>query len=141
MICKEHQAVFKKALRAGRLKATPKRLAMLEVFAHNSKPMSIAGLSKKISDQADIATLYRNVESMAKLNLLNRLRLGDKKDYYEYAQKLHHHHLVCLNCGKLSDVDICKAPQISGRTLSEAGFAKLNSHQLEFFGICKQCNN
>lgn len=141
MICGQHNEQFKSALRKARLKATPGRLNILEIFAHQPKPLSIAALKFRMPGSADLVTLYRNAEILCALGFLNRVRLQDKKDYFEFAHKAHHHHLVCANCGKVSDVGDCKVRPISSQSLKSAGFAKINNHQLEFFGVCKQCNN
>jgi Fur family ferric uptake transcriptional regulator len=141
MVCGEHNELFKSVLRNARLKATPIRLGMLEVFAHQPKPISILSLRAKIPGSADIVTLYRNVETLCKLGLLNRVHLQAKKDYFEFAQKAHHHHLICTGCGKVKDVEDCKVQKISNQNLKNAGFAKINNHQLEFFGICKKCKH
>jgi Fur family ferric uptake transcriptional regulator len=141
MLCNQHKEVFPSLLRGQRLKATPIRLAILEVFAHQPKPISILDLKAKISGDCDVVTLYRNADVLCKLGLLNRIRLGDKKDYYEFAQKAHHHHLVCNFCGKVSDIQDCEIGEISKQDLKLAGFAEVSRHSLEFFGICKQCNN
>jgi len=141
MICNRHNQEFRIALRQARLKATPIRLGMLEAFAHQPKPVSIRDLTARLPQSADVVTLYRNAESLCKLGLLNRVRLWDKKEYFEFAHKAHHHHLVCTSCGKVSDVGDCKVQIIPNKVLKTAGFAKIKNHQLEFFGLCKQCNN
>jgi Fur family transcriptional regulator, ferric uptake regulator len=140
MVCIEHKNEFKALLNKGKLKATPGRLGLLEIFAHNGKPISIQSLKSKIGRKTDLATLYRNAEIMTRLGLLSRVRLLDKKDYYELAEKNgHHHHLVCTGCGKVSDIGFCRVKPIDRKILKSSGFAFINNHSLEFFGQCKAC--
>jgi Fe2+ or Zn2+ uptake regulation protein len=141
MVCREHNEQFKIALKKARLKVTPARLGMLEVLAHKTMPVSILELREKLLKSANIVTLYRNAESLCSAGLLSKIHLQDKKDYYEFSKKEHHHHLVCIKCGKVSDVMNCKVQKISEQNLKIAGFEKINYHQLEFFGICQLCNN
>ncbi len=141
MDCKEHKASFTNFLKAQKLKVTPSRMDLLDIFAHEQKPISIAGLKTKIQLSTDLATLYRNVEKLVELGLLQRIRLQDKKDYYEFTQKAHHHHLVCTECGKVSDISMCEIKTVSPVLLRIAGFARINNHQLEYFGVCSKCVN
>ena len=141
MLCKEHQREFKGFLKAKKLKATPARLEFLEIFAHEKKPISIRQLKTKVQLKTDLVTLYRNAEIFTGLGLLNRINLGSQKDYFEFAKKNHHHHLICTRCGKVSDVSSCQVGVISNQTIKSAGFAHVSKHSLEFFGLCRQCVN
>ena len=140
MVCKQHENEFKTVLRSKDLKATPARLAMLEVFAHSQKPLCIKELEQQTSG-TDVVTLYRNVGDLAKKGVLNRIRLQDKKDYYEFGSNAHHHHLVCSSCGKVVDIQSCDVKPISQKLLERNGFGSFESHSLEFFGVCKKCSN
>jgi Fur family ferric uptake transcriptional regulator len=139
MQCKQHINEFKLFFRGQGLKATLGRLEILDVFAHQAKPISIGELKSKIGGSTNLVTLYRNVETLAKIGILNRIRLQDKKDYYEFAYKTHHHHLVCSECGKVSDVEACNIPTINPKILKQSGFAQIKNHRLEFFGLCVSC--
>jgi Fe2+ or Zn2+ uptake regulation protein len=140
MVCKQHAKQFQTDLKSRGLKATPKRLGILDFFAHVKKPVSICELKSKISPKADLVTLYRNLEVFTKLGLLSRIWLGDKKEYFEFAKNKHHHHLVCTACGRVSDIESCIVGDIPKQSLAAASFANIKNHQLEFFGICKKCN-
>jgi Fur family ferric uptake transcriptional regulator len=139
MECKQHKTELKILLNNKKLKATPGRLGLLDIFIHQAKPISVAELKSKVGDKTDLVTLYRNAEILTKIGALKRIRLQDKKDYYEFAQKAHHHHLVCTNCGKVSDVKACAIKPINNKILKLSGFVKIESHSLEFFGVCKMC--
>ncbi len=139
MECNEHKTSFQNYFKTQGLKSTPARLMLLDIFAHLTKPISIQELKKKIGAKVDLVTLYRNAETLCKAGILNKIQLGESKDYYEFAKLAHHHHLVCTGCGKVSDVENCKVSPIHEQVLKKSGFAKITKHSLEFFGLCKQC--
>jgi len=139
--CKQHSQTFKVALRGKKLKATPGRIAVLDIFAHNAKPLSIKEIKKIVGKQgSDVATLYRNTESLTKEGLLVKVNLNGKNAAYELSSRGHHHHLICKSCGKVSDVKISTNPELDKQALKGAkDFFSVAHHSLEFFGICKKC--
>jgi Fur family ferric uptake transcriptional regulator len=140
MNCVTHSKTIKQQLKGNKLKATPARLGLLDVFEHVKKPLSVTELAQKLGRLGvDKATLYRNVESLEALGLLKKIHLADRQEYYELAGRHHHHHLVCKICGKVSDVEGCKIISTNKNLLKKSGFAKITDHSLEFFGICNNC--
>jgi len=139
--CKQHSQTFKVALRGKKLKATPGRIAVLDIFAHHSKPLSIKEIKSIVGKQGvDVATLYRNTESLTKEGLLVKVNLNGKNASYELASRKHHHHLICQKCGLINDVKIISRPDLNKQALGRAkDFSKVTAHSLEFFGICKKC--
>jgi len=52
----------------------------------------------------------------------------------------HHHHIVCEQCGALEDIENCNQVSLQKEILKHSkSFKVINSHSLEFFGICKNC--
>ncbi len=137
--CKVHALESKAQLKSGGLKITPARLAVLDVFKHAKKPLSVKELAKLLTGpDPDIVTLYRNLEVLEKLGLLQPIQLQDQQVRYELAGD-HHHHLVCEVCGKVVDVKDCDFGSLPKGVIKKSGFATVNRHSLEFFGTCSNC--
>jgi Fur family transcriptional regulator, ferric uptake regulator len=131
---------LKDKLKTHKLKSTSARLALLDIFEHNKKPLSVKGLAEKLdSTGVDTVTLYRNVESLENAGLLKRIFIDNKQAYYELESQEHHHHLICKVCGKISDITGCSATISNKNLLKINGFAKVTGHSLEFFGVCNNC--
>ncbi len=139
--CKQHEAVLQTALRGKKLKATPGRMAILDIFTHTEKPLSIKELKAKVGlTGPDMATLYRNTESLTLEGMLTKVNLGGKNASYELASRKHHHHLICSSCGLVNDITISSRPGLNAQALARAkDFSTVSGHSLEFFGICKKC--
>jgi Fur family ferric uptake transcriptional regulator len=72
------------------------------------------------------------------LDLVCRVPLEDGSVRYQLSEGGHHHHLVCRNCGKVtefSDLEIDAHIQEQARV---HGFA-LQGHSLELYGLCNDC--
>ena len=95
-----------------------------------------------------LATVYRTLELLTRIGLVSKFDTGDDRARYEFADpagtKGHHHHLVCTSCRKIVDYKdfIKEETELLRRT--EEGLAKkygfrINSHIIQFYGLCKDC--
>ena len=102
-------------------------------------PLEVSGVAKELGSRAHLATIYRTLEKLVKVGLLERIDFQEGKFRYEYV-KSHHHHAVCTECGKVEDVieEGSEIEAIESRVKKESGFA-VKRHILELFGICNKC--
>jgi Fur family ferric uptake transcriptional regulator len=121
-------------------KATPARLALLALFKKTGKPISIKYIQEHLGTKdTDQATVYRMVNALEQSGVVKYVDLKHGHGHYELASSSHHHHAVCEKCGKIQDVS-CDTKTLQAKILKSSGFAKINEHSLEFFGICKSCD-
>lgn len=122
------------------LKVTPERLSILDVLGRVKTPLSVKDLKEKLkSTNIDQATIYRNMESLTKSGVIRLVNFQHDHNHYELANEGHHHHLICEGCGKVVDVSKCDTSKIEQEVKKLGKFATINSHALEFFGLCKSC--
>ena len=88
----------KAELRAAGSRATPGRLALLEVLERERHPLSVAQLEVKLP-QINTVTLYRALDVLVAAGLVRKGIGVDRTAHFEYAARPHHHHLVCTDCG------------------------------------------
>ena len=137
--CATHAPLLKEQLREYNLKVTPARLDILDILTHTKKPISIQDLNLKLKN-TDLATLYRTLETLKDLGMVTQVDFQHGHAHYELATRGHHHHLICQKCGKVADISKCDTSGLEKQALKIGGFAKINSHSLEFFGVCNSCN-
>lgn len=120
---------------------TQQRELIAENVLNFSTPFSTEELSQKKQVQdIDLATVYRFINSLLKLNLLTPIDFQDGVLRYEYISKKsqhHHHHVICRKCRDIRPVDICLSPQQLNK-LQNLGYKEI-SHNLEFFALCANC--
>lgn len=88
----------------------------------------------------DRASIYRTVELFIELGIIERIQMGWKyKIELSDAYSHHHHHMSCINCGRLlSFAENHKLEDVLEEISKEYGFTP-TAHQIEIRGYCKHC--
>ena len=86
----------------------------------------------------NISTAYRTLELLKGLKLVTETDLGEGRLRYHPADKGHHHHLVCRECGAIIDLDESTLSLVRGVLLQEYEFIADLRH-LAIFGRCINC--
>jgi Fur family ferric uptake transcriptional regulator len=121
----------------GGVKTTKNRLAVLDVLLQKQKPFSVLEIKDRLKN-TNIVTIYRVLDLLVKSKIVSRVMVSENSVKFEYV-KNHHHHLVCTSCGYIEDVQLCPVATINIKT--NKNFTQILGHSLEFFGICKACDN
>lgn len=141
MNCKIHSSQITAKLRKNKLKVTPARLELLDIFSHAKRPLSVDEIFSMFKNsKTDRVTLYRNIGALENLGLVKKISLKKRQSYYELVTDHHHHHLICKVCGKIKAVSACFVDKISKQLLKTADFSSITDHSLELFGICSSCS-
>lgn len=124
-------------LREAGMRATPGRVALIEVLAKESKPASVQQIERKLKGVMNQVTLYRALEALAAAGIVSRVNLEHDHAHFELLTgRPHHHHVICRNCGHVADIDLAHEHFPERRV---PGFAKIERYSLELFGICTKC--
>ncbi len=121
---------------------TPIRAQIVEIFINSSTPISATDLIESfiiLKIKVNKTTIYRELDFLSGKGLLKGIEFGEGKKRYELDTGHHHHHLVCLNCKKVEDVDLKTDLTAEEKLIEKNTGFKIESHSLEFFGYCKNC--
>jgi Fur family ferric uptake transcriptional regulator len=121
-------------------KKTPARLAINDFFSSVNTPVDVEQIVQHLRSQkleTNKVTVYRILDFLFKNRIINRVEFGEGKYRYE-LKKNHHHHLVCTNCGKIEEVEGDFLKKMEDDIFKSKKF-KVESHSLEFFGLCEDC--
>lgn len=130
-------------LRESDLRATPARLAVLSLLEKSVKPVdvtTIIGYLNKKNIKVDPVTAFRIVNVFTDKGLTKKVQLQEGKFRYELSSQTDHHHLICRKCGDIEDISDCNIDVLEKEIERKKGF-NVQSHSLEFFGICKACRH
>jgi Fur family ferric uptake transcriptional regulator len=133
-------------LQARQHKMTPQRQMILQVFierpGEHLSAEEVQGILRDNFDSFGMATVYRNIELLTDLELLQKIDLGDGKARYELNTKEptshNHHHLICIACGKISEFNDDLLDGLERSIFEKCGF-EVTDHQVKFFGYCQEC--
>jgi Fur family transcriptional regulator, peroxide stress response regulator len=82
-------------------------------------------------------TVYRNLQVLAEDGVISVLHINGAKSRYEAIQESHYH-FRCEKCGRVSDIDMPVRLDLERQAAKTIGL-RVSSHQLEFRGLCKEC--
>ncbi len=131
---------FRAACRARGLSITPQRLEIYRALVargdHPSPEMLYESVRERIPNLS-LATVYKTVEMLTDLGLLqpvsplhDRMRLDPNMEP--------HHHLVCVRCRAVVDVDAEAVETLRLPPAARQGF-KVFGGTAHFSGLCPEC--
>lgn len=120
-----------------RLTAT--RSQLLRILESSKSPISAEEILTRLS--VNKTTVYRQLDSLVKQGIASPVTFTDRTTRYESAKLGHHHHLVCTKCQKVTDVCIPENIDQQVEPIAAAKKFRITFHQLEFFGLCADCQS
>jgi Fur family ferric uptake transcriptional regulator len=124
-----------------RQRTTRQRVAVAELLAESGdfrSAQEIHAALRARGDSVGLATVYRNLGLMAELGEVDTLVRDDGETVYRQCSDMHHHHLVCRQCGRTIEIAGPAVEKWANAVATEHGFTDV-SHQLELFGLCATC--
>jgi len=121
---------------------TPQRLMILSAIENSDDHISAEEIYAQVTAKyphVNISTVYRTLELLKKLGLVTETDLGGGRVRYHPAEKGHHHHLVCIECGTVIDLDESLLSSLKSMLLHEYKFSADLKH-LAIFGRCANCS-
>jgi Fur family transcriptional regulator, ferric uptake regulator len=124
--------------RGGR--ATPARRLLLGALLANRGHRSAEELAvdvQALAPDVNLSTIYRNLDELERLKIVDRTRLGDGPATYHLASATHGH-LVCERCGSMIEVPDTLFGDLAEATRQRYGFA-IDPHRFAVIGLCADC--
>ena len=130
------------------LKVTKQRLLVLQALAScpdkHLTAEEIYTIIKADCPEIGLATVYRTIQLLLELNLIDRINLDDGFVRYEIGSvgendsKHHHHHLICRSCGKVLSFQDDLLEELEDKIKETTGFQVVD-HEVKLYGYCKEC--
>lgn len=138
---------FKSFLKRGKHRITPERFEVLDytlVYDGHFGADDLFIRMKTKKSNISRATIYNTLELLAKCGLLIKRNFGDGVTRFESSyNKKNHDHLICTNCGNITEFRKSKIQEIVNEVCDEMGF-KSAGYSFNIFGNCKNsktCKN
>lgn len=132
-------ALLQKTLKAHHYSLTSPRKTVCELL-WQQEPLSMQELAARSRGKLDRASLYRTVALFERLGIVRRIYIG-----WKYKVELsdvfvhHHHHLSCLECGKIIAITEEAEVETFINAISRRHKFTASTHQLEIAGLCPDC--
>jgi len=126
--------------RAGHRRTSPRR-ALAGLIAEREGHFTAESLldaSRERHLGVDRATIFRSLELLADLGVVERLDLPSGEHAFVACEARHHHHVVCSSCGRSTGVADHGLDRIATAIGAATGY-RIDTHRLELFGTCPAC--
>ncbi|NCU18298.1 ferric iron uptake transcriptional regulator [Pallidibacillus pasinlerensis] len=136
---------IKKQLHSSSYKLTPQREATVRVLLeHEEDHLSAEDvylLVKEKAPEIGLATVYRTLELLTELKVVDKINFGDGVSRYDLRKEgaTHfHHHLVCIECGSVEEIQEDLLEDVE-KIVEERWHFIIKDHRLTFHGVCRNC--
>jgi Fur family ferric uptake transcriptional regulator len=123
------------------MRVTPQRAIIFEAIEKLEGHITAEEIFEqvqKVNPYVSLATVYRTLELLLELNLINQTNFGRSQAYFALKDHGPHHHLVCSECGFIEEFSDKIFDSVRAELDKQYGFHAHTDH-LSIFGICKKC--
>ena len=136
---------IKKLLHSSSYKLTPQREATVRVLLENEEEhLSVEDVYRLVKEkypEIGLATVYRTLELLTELKIVDKVNFGDgvaRYDLRKEGENHFHHHLVCIECGSVEEIQEDLLDDVE-EIVEERWHFIVKDHRLTFHGICREC--
>jgi Fur family ferric uptake transcriptional regulator len=135
--------LFGRYLRDLGLPVTQQREAVADVVFASEGHQSVDEIEAVLRERGERigkATIYRTLDLLVRSRLVSEHDFGEGFKRYEHRLSEHpiHEHLICLECGSVTEFESKELYGVENRVKQEHGFQPVR-RRLEIYGLCKQC--
>ncbi len=126
------------------IRLTAQRRALVETIQEATDHLDAAALleqARQRDPNINRATVYRTIELLKKLGLIDELdlmHLNGEKHYYEVRTQKDHLHLACFGCGAVNEFESQTFDKLKKEIARENEFT-IQVMRLEVGGLCRKC--
>lgn len=135
--------LFGRYLRDQGLPVTHQREAVAEVVFASDEHLSVDDIEGRLRERGERigkATIYRTLDLLVRSRLVEEHDFGEGFKRYEHRLSSHpvHEHLICLECGTVTEFESNELYGVESRVRAEHGFQPVR-RRLEIYGLCRAC--
>lgn len=119
---------------------TMSRQAVIQVIVDHHGHVSADDIATRVQrdfPSLDLSTVYRTLETLRELGIVDRVYFADGSTVYHLSDHKHHH-LCCERCGAVQELPISALANLERFLLTEFGF-EVHQTPLGLFGRCARC--
>ncbi|MEP0764911.1 MAG: transcriptional repressor [Chloroflexota bacterium] len=138
MVCAE--AIVSRLREQGE-RLTIQRRAVIEALCASGDHLTVQDIQTRLAAQGTAlteTTVYRIVQWLKERGAVAQTDLGQSGVVYQVIDRELHHHLVCLRCGRVMDIEDGVMDALRERLRREYAFEPRIDH-MAIFGLCRDC--
>lgn len=123
-------------------KRSRSRAQIMGIFFRSGRHLTVEELTRKVrvrNRTIGAATVYRTLKLLARMGYAKELDFGEGAKRYESSLTEHHDHLICTECGKVSEFEEPTIEKLQEEVARRHGFSP-TMHRLAIYGHCSACS-
>ena len=128
-------------LRERGCRITPQRVAILKIFLNSQAHPSVEQVYEQVKGNfptTSLATVYKTVHLLTEIGEILQIGSSAGGNRYDGNKPYPHPHLICTACKIIIDPELRLFDQVTAEVAETSGY-RIVSCQLDFFGICPEC--
>ncbi len=128
-------------LQARGMRVTPQRAIIFEAIERLEGHITAEEIFEQVQQvnpYVSLATVYRTLELLQELDLINQTNFGRSQAYFALKDHGPHHHLVCSHCGQIEEFSDQVFDSVRADLQARYGFQAHTDH-MSIFGLCRKC--
>lgn len=125
------------------IRITPQRAIIFEAMEKLEGHITAEDIFQEVQQvnpYISLATVYRTLDLLQELKLINPTNLGRGQTYFALKNHGPHHHMVCTVCGGIEEFPDELLESVRHSLITRYGFEAHTEH-MSIFGICQKCRN
>jgi Fur family transcriptional regulator, ferric uptake regulator len=121
---------------------TAQRAALLAVIQESEDHLDAEEIHRRVRDRGErvsLSTVYRTLDLLKRLRLVDELHLWDEHHHYESRTSQEHCHLLCRVCGGVTEISGSVVEQMKSLASMQHEF-EIERAQVDFEGVCGKCS-
>lgn len=128
-------------LRSHGWRITPQRRAVVQALAgehvHRTAEQ-IHAAARAVVPEVSLATVYNTLNELVAMGEITELHVGDGSARYDPKVGPDHHHLMCVACGRMFDVEPSGVDQLAV-PVDQRHNMRIEAVEVTFRGRCADC--
>lgn len=131
----------RRALNSLGMRVTNQRALIMEIIRQGGGHLDADEIYRQAREKEprlSLSTVYRTLQMLKKRGLVEELHFDEGHHHYEVKPSSEHHHMVCLDCGRVIEFDRPLSKYIK-RNVPEAKDFDITATELRMTGYCPEC--
>ncbi len=127
------------SLRKGGFRITPQRIAIVDYVMKSDEHPSAEQVHRFVQKKypmVSLSTVYKTLDLLREKRLVNEIEVKGQSRFD--ANTGQHVNLVCVNCGKIEDLDEESIKEIQRRVARRSKYMIIRG-SFDFYGYCSSC--
>lgn len=131
----------RQTLNVSGLRVTNQRALIMEIIRQGGGHLDADEVYRRAREKQprlSLSTVYRTLQALKKVGLVEEVHIDETRHCYEIKPPTEHHHLVCLECGRVVEFQYPLARLIKRKVIEAKDF-EITGSEIRMTGYCPSC--